>query len=303
MKIFITGGTGFVGCHLSAQLLKDGHQVTVVARSKTQNRMEHQNFTYISADTTEPGNWQAYVQETDIAFNLAGKSIFTRWTPKSKKQIYDSRIFTTRHLVEALPENSTLISTSAVGYYGHRGDDLLNEDAGAGNDFLSEVGLDWEKEAMIAGKKGIRVGITRFGIILGKDGGAMEKMIPAFKYFLGGLLGDGKQWFPWIHIDDVINAAIFIMDHTNARGVFNFTSPNPVRNSEFVNTLAELMNRPAIMTAPAFLVRLFAGEFGQTLLNSHRAIPERLLMAGYKFKYPDLTDALKNIINDKFIAS
>lgn len=296
MKIFITGGTGFVGSYLSSRLLDQGHHVFATARSSSQKQIDHKNFTYISADTTKPGNWQEHANDCDIAFNLAGKSIFSLWTPKTKQQIHDSRILTTRNLVEALPENASLISTSAVGFYGHRGDDILTESASAGNDFLSQVGIDWENEAMEAEKKKIRVAITRFGIVLGKNGGAMEKMIPAFKSFLGGPLGDGKQWFPWIHVDDIVLAGIFIMEHPEASGVFNFTAPKPVRNAEFARSLGNILNRPAVMPAPAFLIRLVAGEFGETLLSSCRAVPEKLLKIGYEFKYPDLIEALKDIV-------
>lgn len=297
MKIFITGGTGFVGHNLSQHLLINAHHVTATGRSEKQDRIDHPNFTYISADTTKPGKWQSHAEDSDIAVNLAGKSIFTRWTPKTKKQIYDSRILTTRNLVEALPSQSTLLSTSAVGYYGHRGDDIISEDAPAGSDFLAKVSIDWEKEAMEAEKKGVRVAITRFGIILGKDGGAMEKMVPAFKAFVGGPIGDGKQWFPWIHIEDIIHAAFFIMENSQMKGIFNFTAPHPVTNKYFAKSLAQFLNRPAFMPAPAFLVRLFAGEFGQTLLNSQRAIPEKLIKSGYQFKYPDLSDALKDLLD------
>ncbi len=296
MKVFITGGTGFVGSHLSNRLTEQGHHVFAVGRSPYQKRIYHQNFTYISADTTKPGKWQEYAQNSDIAFNLAGKSIFTRWTPKAKQQIYDSRIDTTRNLVEALSANTTLISTSAVGYYGNRGDDILTEDAPPGNDFLAKLGIEWEKEAMAAEKKGIRVAVTRFGIILGKNGGAMEKMIPAFKSFLGGGLGDGKQWFSWIHVDDIVHASMFIMEHPETDGVFNFTAPEPIRNIDFAKSLGKVLNRPAIMPAPAFLIRLFAGEFGETLLSSCRVMPEKLIKAGYEFKYPVLIEALQDIV-------
>jgi uncharacterized protein len=296
MKVFITGGTGFVGSHISSHLLQQGYHVSAIGRSPVQKRIHHQNFTYISSDTTIPGQWQEHVQDCDVAFNLAGKSIFTRWNPKAKQQIYDSRILTTRNLVDALSANTTLISTSAVGYYGDRGDEILTEDTSPGNDFLAKVGMDWENEALAAEKKGVRVAVTRFGIVLGKNGGAMEKMIPAFKFFLGGGLGDGKQWFSWIHVDDIAHASMFILNDPEVKGVFNFTSPEPIRNSDFTKLLGKVLNRPAVMPAPAFLIRLFAGEFGETLLNSCRAVPERLLEAGYEFRYPELIDALKDIV-------
>lgn len=297
MKVFITGGTGFVGLHICNRLLQKGHHVFSVGRSPHQNRIQHQNFTYISADTTQTGNWQEYVQDSRIVINLAGKSIFTLWTPKAKKQIHESRINTTRNLVEALSPNTTLISTSAVGYYGNRGDEILIESSPPGDDFLSKVGIDWEKEAMEAEKKGVRVVITRFGIVLGKNGGAMEKMIPAFNFFLGGGLGDGKQWFSWIHVDDIVHASMFIMENPEIDGVFNFTAPEPIRNIDFAKSLGKVLNRPAVMPAPAFLIRLIAGEFGEILLSSCRVMPEKLLGAGYEFRYPLLIEALRDIVD------
>ncbi len=297
MKVFITGGTGFVGSYLSNRLLQQGYHVTAVGKSPVQKHIHHRNFNYVSADTTSPGKWQEYAQDSDIAVNLAGKSIFTLWTPKTKQQIYDSRILTTRNLVEALSANTTLISTSAVGYYGDRGEEILTEDAPPGDDFLAKLGIDWEKEALAAEKKGVRVAVTRFGIVLGKNGGAMEKMIPAFKSFLGGCLGDGQQWFPWIHVNDIVHASLFIIQHSDIQGIFNFTAPEPVRNIDFAKSLGKVLNRPAVMPAPAFLIRLFGGEFGETLLTSCRAIPEKLIKDGYEFRYPDLIEALEDIVN------
>ena len=295
MKIFVAGGTGFVGSRLSKRLLDKGHHVVAAARSLRQDRIGHENFTYVSADLSSPGQWQERLTDIDIAFNLAGKPIFTYWTGKAKQQIYDSRIHTTRNLVEALPADSVLISTSAVGYYGDRRDEVITEDTGAGDDFLAMVGKDWEEEALKAGEKGVRVSLARFGIVLGTGGGAMEKMIPAFKLCAGGPLGDGKQWFPWVHVDDVTGALIFLMENEELEGPFNFTAPAPVTNAEFAKTLGRVLGRPAVLKTPAFMIRLFAGEFGETLLASHRAFPERLENAGYAFQYPKLEDALREI--------
>jgi hypothetical protein len=192
MKIFITGGLGFVGRHLSAALLQDGHQITAVGRSPNpKSRIEHPSFTYLAADTTKSGDWQKTVAEHNIVINLAGKSIFTYWTKQAKKQIYDSRILTTRNLAESLAGalDITFFSTSAVGYYGDRGDDILTENAPPGDDFLAGIGRDWEHEALKAQTDSIRVVLTRFGIVLGRGGGSMASMIPAFKLFLGGRLG------------------------------------------------------------------------------------------------------------------
>ena len=299
MKIFITGGVGFVGSHLSNLLLSSGHIVTAVSRRQTQAVINHPNFQYISADTSRKGAWQEALTEVDAVFNLAGITIFNRWSDSYKKLIYDSRILTTRNLVAGLPENKeiTLISTSATGYYGNREDDRLSEGAPPGDDFLATVGKDWEAEAFRAKDKGIRVAVARFGVVLGKGGGAMEKMVPAFRYGVGGPLGDGMQWFPWIHMDDLVSAFLFVLENQDITGPVNFCAPNPVRNRELAKTMGRILKRPSFMPAPAFMIRLLAGEFGNTLLYSQRAVPEKLLRYGFSFKYPDITAAIENIVS------
>jgi len=299
MKIFITGGLGFVGRHLSKALLQDGHQVTAVGRTPDPQGIDHPAFRYIAADTTLAGDWQAEVTDHEAVVNLAGKSIFTPWTNKAKEEIYDSRILTTRNLVAALPEDreTILCSTSAVGYYGDRGEDILTEDQPSGDNFLAEVGRDWEAEALAAEQKGARVTLPRFGIVLHRDGGAMAKMIPAFRMFVGGPLGSGRQWFPWIHLDDLVAALRFLIETPGLRGPFNCTAPEPVRNAELARTLGRKLHRPACMPAPAFLIKLVLGEFGEVLLDSQRAVPQRLTDAGFTFHYPDLDAALEEIVN------
>jgi uncharacterized protein len=299
MNIFITGGLGFVGRHLSKALLQDGHQVTAVGRTPDPQGIDHPAFRYIAADTTLAGDWQAEVPDHEAVVNLAGKSIFTPWTNKAKQEIYDSRILTTRNLVAALPEGreTLLCSTSAVGYYGDRGEDILTEDQPSGDNFLAEVGRDWEAEALAAEQKGARVALPRFGIVLHRDGGAMAKMIPAFRMFVGGPLGSGRQWFPWIHLDDLVAALRFLIETPGVRDPFNCTAPEPVRNAELARTLGRKLHRPACMPAPAFLIKLVLGEFGEVLLDSQRAIPRNLSAAGFTFHYPDLDAALGEIVD------
>ena len=298
MKIFIAGGAGFIGKHLSDFLLNRGHQVTAVGTRPDQNLINHKNFNYISADTTRKGPWQAELKDVDAAVNLAGRSIFKRWSKKYKALIYDSRILTTRHLVDALPTHKdiSLISASGAGYYGDRGDDILTENDANGSDFLATVCQDWEDEAFQAEKKGIRVVSTRFGVVLGKNGGAMEKMESAFRFFVGGPIGSGMQWFPWIHLKDLISAMIFVLEHQNVKGPFNFCSPHPVRNGDLAKTMGRVLNRPFVMPAPAFVMRLVLGEFAGTLLGSQRAIPEKLLSSGFSFQYTDIGGAIRNIV-------
>jgi len=298
MKVFVTGGSGFVGSYLTDILLREGHRVIALGTSQAGKDFDDSNYHYISADASSSGSWQRAIEGIDAVVNLAGKSIFSRWTESYKKSIYESRILTTRNIVDALPEDKPIVfcSTSAVGYYGNRGDEVLNEYSAPGEGFLATVGQDWETEAFRAEDKGHRVVVMRFGIVLGKQGGAMAKMIPAFKLFAGGPLGNGRQWFPWIHIDDLVGAIIFALKRTDISGPVNFTAPEPVRNAELASTLGRVVRRPAIMPAPAFMIRLALGEFGATLLESQRALPEKLLKHGYEFKFPELEPAIRQIV-------
>ncbi|MBW2193321.1 MAG: TIGR01777 family oxidoreductase, partial [Deltaproteobacteria bacterium] len=228
-----------------------------------------------------------------------GRNIFSRWSKRYKTLIYDSRILTTRNLVSALPEDKdiTLVSTSATGYYGDRGEALLSENEPNGNDFLSGVSRDWEAEAFRAEEKGVRVVIARFGVVLGKDGGAMAKMLPAFRLCLGGPLGSGIQWFPWIHMDDILSAYLFVLDNQEITGPVNFCAPHPVRNRDLAKAMGRVLNRPAVLPGPAFMIKLFLGELGGVFLCSQRAVPQRLLEYGFNFKYTEITDAIEDIVN------
>jgi hypothetical protein len=298
MKIFISGGTGFVGTHLARYLLDAGHSVIATGTSSTHKRIDHENFLYISADTTEKGPWQDSLEDVDALINLAGRTIFSRWSDRYKKEIYNSRILTTRRLVEALPGHKKVVlcSTSAVGYYGDRGEDILKEDAIPGNDFLATVSIDWEKEAFLAEDKNARVAIIRFGVVLGKNGGALAKMVPAFKFFAGGPLGNGDQWFPWIHMDDLISAILFILKNQDISGPVNFCAPSPVRNRDFAKALGKALGRPSFMKAPTFMIRTLMGEMGTALMSSQRAVPDKLLKHGFTFQYPDIETAFDNLL-------
>ena len=298
MKILITGGSGFVGSNLADFLISKGHQVTAIGRSEPQHRFDRENYHFVAADTTRKGPWQKELADADAVVNLAGATIFKRWTEKYKKKIYDSRILTTRNVVEALPSGTklTLCSASGAGYYGSRGDDILKEDERPGHDFLAGVSIDWEKEALRASAKGARVAVLRFGVVLGKNGGAMSKLIPAFKLFVGGPLGDGLQWFPWLHLDDLMAAMVFVLEHPEVSGPLNFCAPNPVRNCELAQTLGEVLSRPSFLPAPAFMIRLAMGEFGDVFLGSQRTVPAKLLNHGFSFQYPDIRGAIEAVV-------
>lgn len=298
MKIFITGGSGFVGTHLGHDLLNRGHRVIVVGTSSAHKNPPNENFRYISADTTLKGPWQDVLEDVDAIINLAGRNIFKLWSDTYKNQIYNSRILTTRNLVEAVPESKGIIfcSTSGAGYYGNRADEVLMEDASPGSDFLAKVCIDWEKEAFLAEKKGVRVAAMRFGVVLDKNGGALAKMIPAFKSFAGGPLGSGLQWFPWIHMDDLISAINFIIENNEIKGPVNFCAPNPIRNRDFGKALGNVLKRPSFMKVPLFMIRLVMGEMGTLLTNSQKVIPHKLLRHGFKFQHPDIDHALGDIL-------
>jgi uncharacterized protein (TIGR01777 family) len=304
MNYFITGGLGFVGRHLSNFLLQAGDKVTAVGLRKDPQPIEYPDFRYLAADTTKPGSWQEAVGDHNVIVNLAGKTIFKRWTEKYKRLIYDSRILTTGNLVDALPAGSgiTFLSTSAVGYYGSRGDEILDESTPPGEDFLAKLAKDWEQEALKAEVKGARVVLTRFGTVLAKDGGAMAKMIPAFRCFVGGPLGNGTQWFPWIHMHDLLAAYKFAVEHQELGGPLNFCAPQPVRNKEFAHTLGRALHRPACMPAPTFMIRLLLGEFGETILNSQRAVPAKLEQSGFTFTYAYLDSAIGEIVKKEAIS-
>ena len=295
----MTGGTGFVGTYLAGQLIREGHKVTILTPSLTRAELKMDGLTYLAGNPTIKGPWQESVRAHDVIINLAGASIFSRWTEAQKKILLSSRIDTTRHLVEALPNDSkhiTFFSTSAVGYYGFHEDEELTESSPAGDDFLAHLARDWEGEALRAQSKGVRVILTRFGIVLGKNGGALGQMIPLFKYFIGGPLGSGRQWFSWVHMADLAQAFIFLLAHKEISGAINLCSPNPVRNKDLGKAIGKVLHRPSFLPAPGFMIELILGEFGSVLLRGQRVIPRRLLDASFKFRYPDIDAALKSVI-------
>lgn len=298
-KILITGASGFIGDKLARFFLTKGHPVVGLGTSRSHPLSKlFPEFEWVSADTTLAGDWQAHVKTADILINLAGRNIFRYWTKKYKQAIYDSRIFTTRNLVNAIAPGSrqTLLTTSAVGIYGDRGEDELTEASSPGNGFLARVCTDWEKEGLRAREKGARVAIMRFGVVLG-DKGALSLMAPAFRMFAGGPLGNGNHWFPWIHIYDLIQAAWFILENETMEGIFNFTGKDPVRQKDFAKALGRALKRPALIPAPAFMVRAIMGELGSALLESQKAIPRHLLDTGYLFKFADVGSALEDVFN------
>ncbi|MEN8189837.1 MAG: TIGR01777 family oxidoreductase [Thermodesulfobacteriota bacterium] len=298
MKILITGGSGFVGTALGNAFLDRGHRVTAIGGHEHRHLPQNPDYLYIAADTSQKGSWQELVSEQDLLVNLAGRSVFHLWSSSYKKELYESRILTTHNLVEAITPGSTptLISGSAAGFYGDGGDELWREEHPPGSDFLARLCVDWEKEALTAVDRGCRVALARFGVILGREGGALKTMKTPFKLGLGGPLGSGRQWFPWIHLTDVIGGILHIVNSPQLDGPVNFCAPAPVRQKEFAAALAARLHRPHVLPAPASLIRLFLGEFGASLLQGQKVHPGVLEREGYPFRHHDLQTALADLL-------
>jgi hypothetical protein len=300
VKILITGGTGFVGTQLTSRLIQDENKVTILTRSGKGPEKGAAGISYLQGDPTQKGPWQEAIKNHDAVINLAGASIFRKWTEEHKKAIRESRVNTTRNIVEGIPPQSqqqfTLFSTSAVGYYGFCGDEELTEESHHGDDFLAKISVEWEREALNARDKGVRVVISRFGIVMGEKGGALSQMIPLFKKYIGGPIGSGKQWFSWIHIKDLAEAFVFMTKRPEISGPVNVCSPNPVRNKDLAKALGKALHRPSFIPAPGFMVKWVLGEFGSVILEGQRVLPQRLLESGFVFQYPDIERALQSIV-------
>lgn len=301
MNIFITGGTGFVGRALTARLLERGHRLTILTRSSGHAPLPP-GASYLEGDPTKEGAWQNAVARHDAVINLAGASIFRRWTDESKRLMRDSRILTTKHIVKAIemgrPAGPTrLLSASAVGYYGFHGDEDLDERSPRGEGFLADLAAEWESAALAAEKTGVRVALTRFGVVLGEGGGALEKMVPLFKGWLGSPLGTGRQWFSWIHRQDLTDALAFLLDHDEISGPVNCTAPEPIRNREMTHILGDVLGKPTFMpSVPGFALRALLGEFGSMLLEGQKVLPKTLLDAGFAFRFPKMREALGDLL-------
>jgi len=297
MKIVITGASGMIGSALVDRLATRADMSLVLLSRKPGRESRGASRQWLSWQPGSSGEWERFVDGADAVINLAGEPIAgKRWSETQKLVLRSSRIQATSALVEAIDKArvkpKTLISASAVGYYGAHGDERLNEDSEPGNDFLSRLCLDWENEAKKAASWGVRVTLLRTGIVLAKGAGALQKMVPPFKMFAGGPLGSGQQWMPWIHIDDEVGLIEFLLDRPDALGAFNATSPNPVTMAEFSRTLAGVLNRPSWLSVPPSVLALMVGEMADMLLTGQRAIPGAALKLGFQFKYPQLVDAL-----------
>lgn len=298
MRLVIAGGTGFIGSALCARLLELGHSLILLTRPASSAAVSA-GEKRIVWNPGSSGAWEEAIHGSDGVINLAGEPIAKRWTERQKKKIASSRIDSTRALVAAIGKAKEkpkfLINASAIGYYGPRGDDKLTEEAGPGSDFLSHLCVAWEKEAAKAEDYGLRVIRLRTGIVLGKGGGALAKMLFPFKLFLGGPLGSGEQWMSWIQLEDEIGLILFLLEHPDTRGAVNATAPNPVTMNEFCKTLGDVLNRPSWAPVPASALRLLLGEMAEMLLTGQRVLPAQAQKLGYAFKYPTLLEALRGL--------
>lgn len=300
MQVFLTGATGFIGSYLVPALLQRGHHCTVVSR-RALNPWEDPRVTLIRGDPSQPGPWQRAVAGAEAVVNLAGERLvhpLQRWTGPRKALLVASRVDTTRQLVAAIrdarPRPRVLVSGSAVGYYGDRGNDLLDERAVPGDDFLAQLALAWERAAQEAGDA-TRVVLLRTGLALARDAPALTPLLPLFRLGLGGSWGSGKGWWSWIHVADLVGLVLLSLDQP-LEGAVNATAPNPVTVDRFAFALGAVLRRPVLFRMPAVGLRLALGEAADALLHLQRVVPTRALDAGYRFRFPELRQALDDVL-------
>ncbi|HKI46744.1 MAG TPA: TIGR01777 family oxidoreductase [Balneolales bacterium] len=298
MKILMTGGTGFIGHHLSTWLSENGHQVTILSRHpQKKHDLESDSITI----EPWPENLGKRLNEIDAVINLAGENLFgQRWTASVKRRILESRVKTTRSIIEGIrtadEAPGVLVSASAVGYYGSRGRERIHEKDAPANDFLAVVCQQWEDEAKKAEACDVRTVITRIGLPLQTDGGVLGKMLTPFKFGVGGPLGNGRQFFPWIHMTDLCRAVNFLMTKEDLSGPFNMTAPIPVTMRQFAVDLGRVLHRPAWLSVPKFALDLLLGEAAKSVTASLRVVPQKLLNAGFEFQFRELEPALRDLL-------
>jgi uncharacterized protein (TIGR01777 family) len=303
MRVVVTGATGLIGRTLIGALGDRGDDVVALSRDEWR-------ASEVLGEGVEARTWAKPSEElppdvalagADAVVNLLGEPVAQRWTAESKQAIRDSRVSATRHLVEGLlalegdRRPAVLVSQSATGYYGPRDDQPLTEDAPAGDDFLAQVVVAWEREALQAATE-LRVVTTRTGVVLSPAGGALAKMLPFFRLGIGGPVAGGRQYVPWIHLDDVVGAMLFCLDNSQAAGPVNLTAPNPVTNAELSRTLGRVLSRPAVLPVPALALKVLYGEMAQIVTTGQRVLPARLGQLGYAFGHPDLEAALRDVL-------
>jgi uncharacterized protein (TIGR01777 family) len=309
MRIIITGGTGLIGRPLSAALVADGHDVTVLSRNPANAKDVPAGVKLAAWDGKSAEGWGQLADGADAIINFAGEGIGDgRWNNERKQKIRQSRLMAgkavTEAIVAATAKPKVLVQASAVGLYGtDTGDKLVTENASPGNDFLSKVCFDWEASTAAVTRLGVRRPVLRTGIVLANEGGAFPKLLLPFKLFAGGPLGNGKQWLPWIHMQDEVRAIQFVLANPQADGPFNLAAPTPVTNSEMAKAIGEVMGRPSFVPAPGFAMKTVLGEMAVLVLEGQRAVPKRLQELGFQFKYDTVQAALRDLLGKDQAAS
>lgn len=298
MRITVTGANGFIGRRLAERARADGHTVHLLLRKPQPGLPAGTAYSLWDALGNEPP--VAAFEGADAVIHLAGEPVAQRWTDEVKKRILRSRTVGTQRLVQALTltreKPRVLVSASAIGYYGSRGDELLHEESAAGGDYLADVAEQWEGAARLAEAIGVRVVLARIGIVLGREGGALQQMLLPFKLGAGGRLGDGQQWMSWIHVEDLVSLLLAMVTNESYRGPVNAVAPNPVRNEEFTAVLARTLRRPALFPVPEWALRLLYGEMAKVVMGSQRVDPRVARGAGFVFAHPDLGPALRDLL-------
>ena len=309
MKIVVAGATGLIGKSLTKNLLDSGHSVVVLTRNlQRAATSSHPQLQIVHWDGKGAGSWQRHVGESDAVVNLAGEPLGNgRWTMTRKQVLISSRLDTTNAIVNTMktspPKQRVLVNASAVGYYGPVEDGDVAEDYRAGNDFTSGLCVDWEQAALAAKEFGVRVVLLRSGIVLDPHAGALKKMILPYKLFVGGPLGSGNQWLPWIHREDEIRAICFLIENERASGPVNLAAPESATMRDFSVALGKVLKRPSIMRVPAFVLRTLLGEMADIVLTGQRVVPQKLLQEGFEFRFPKLKDALEDLLTKKISSS
>jgi uncharacterized protein (TIGR01777 family) len=298
MNITITGASGMIGRRLLKHLMNAGHTMTVLSRHAGTNMPA--GVKVQAWDAAKSAAPEESLRDADAVIHLAGEPVAQRWSEDAKRRIRESRVTGTRNLVAAMAKlakkPAALVSSSAIGYYGSRGDQVLDEGAAPAQGFLADLCVEWEKEAKAAEALGVRVVCVRTGVVLDARGGALKKMLPPFKMGVGGKLGDGQHWMSWIHVEDLVSMFRFAMETATVGGPINGVSPNPVRNTDFTRQLAAAAHRPAIFPVPAFALRLLFGDMSTMLLDSQRVVPKAAESAGFRFRFPELAGALADAL-------
>lgn len=300
MRYFILGGTGFVGQSLIPFLLQKGHDVDVLIRDPAQEELFPRSCSCHQGDPLHPGPWQEQAGQAEVIVNLVGKNIMTRWTPQVKNALLQTRIQPTRMAVQAIENASgfkpVLVNANAVGYYPLESKSPIDEGGPQGSSFLAHICGEWQREAERAGQFGARVIVARFAPVLGPGGGVIKSMLPVFSKGLGGRIGNGKQAFPWIHIQDLIRALEFAASQAHLSGPVNMCAPEQITNAAFTQAMARILKRPALLPVPAPVLKLVYGELAQMLLKGAPVVPRALEQAGFEFSFPTIRAALEDVL-------